>query len=129
MFLSWGYGSHPEKHFSVCDIDKVIYYHKFMPMELGCFWDGFVQSRELCYKDGNLTEEETEQLYKALQCDPANWHMSHLSPPILEGPETGHCGPTYANAGCSATSYKLSNGTEVFTPCCRNGKCQHEQCE
>ena len=130
MFLSWGFGSHPENHFSVCEIDKVIYYHKFKPSELDCFWNDFVQTREYCYKDGNMSIEETEwkpeKLKKVLQCDPANWHIQKLKPPILTGPRIGKCGPTYGNAGCPTKPYLKDDNDTVLTPCCKNGICSDE---
>jgi len=44
-FHSWGFKLHREKKFDVCEIDKVIYYHKFMPEEMNCFWPKFMKNR------------------------------------------------------------------------------------
>ena len=93
-----------------------------MPEDLDCFWTGFLENREYCYEK-QFSEEKEANIAKILTCDPANWHLGKLNPPILQGPNIGKCGPTYANAACSPVNY-TKNGESVFTPCCRNAKCQ-----
>ena len=46
-FHSWGFKPYYEKQFDVCEIDKVIYFHKFMPKEMSCFWPKFLKSRSV----------------------------------------------------------------------------------
>ena len=121
--MSWGLVNHQEEKFDICEIEKLIYYHQFLPKDLDCFWEGFVNNRGNCRKKYNLTTVEKSQMSKILLCDPANWHLANLKEPILNGPDTGKCGPTYANAACAVKNYTRA-GVSVFTPCCRNSRCQ-----
>jgi len=45
-FKSWGFKPFDERRFDVCRINEVIYYHKFVPKELDCFWPKFIAHRE-----------------------------------------------------------------------------------
>jgi hypothetical protein len=46
-FKSWGFRPFDEKKFNVCEIDKIIYFHKFSPDEIDCFWPKFMENRKL----------------------------------------------------------------------------------
>jgi hypothetical protein len=46
-FKSWGFKPFDERRFDVCEIDKVIYYHSFLPKEINCFWPKFIEHRKI----------------------------------------------------------------------------------
>ena len=45
-FLSWGFKPFNERRFDVCRINEIIYYHKFTPREMDCFWPKFIKFKE-----------------------------------------------------------------------------------
>ena len=67
-FLSWGFRS-AKKKFGICDIDNVVYFHKFTDTEISCFWGPFIKHRHLCSNNQeNRTEEDQVKLTEALIC-------------------------------------------------------------
>ena len=67
-FLSWGFGT-AKKKFGICNIDKAIYYHKYTDRDLNCFWDYFVQHRNICNKnETDRTEDEIKRLEQSYTC-------------------------------------------------------------
>ena len=66
-FLSWGYRSERKKY-NVCEIDKIVYFHKFTNTQLDCFWNSFIQYRDLCQLDRNKTDEERRNLERGIKC-------------------------------------------------------------
>ena len=112
-FKSWGFKPFEERRFDVCKIEEIVYYHKFTPNEMNCFWPKFITNRERC-KEPGYKYEETFPL-----CDPKDWHKNHqVQPPILDGDNYHHCGPDYGNAGCSVKPTDWVIRQPNNGPCC-----------
>jgi len=119
-FHSWGFKTHKENKFDVCEIDKLIYFHKFLPNEMNCFWPKFINNRQLC-ADPNYKYEEEGEL-----CDRHSWYKSrHLSVPNLANNEIYHrCGPDFNNSVCSVKEADWNIRKPPNGPCCSaNGFC------
>lgn len=116
-FHSWGFKPYYEKQFDVCEIDKVIYFHKFMPKEMNCFWPKFLKSRQFC-ADPDYKYEEDGEL-----CDRNLWYKSkNLSAPNLEENKLYHrCGPDFNNSVCSVNQADWRIRKPWNGPCCSPG--------
>ena len=116
-FRSWGFRS-LERKFDVCEIDEVVYFHKFTNVELDCFWSHFAEHRQLCsIPEANRTADQLEKT-RPLFCEfakeiqeifriitvnsgsPALWYRFNSTDPILEGPNRGRCGKDFNKATC-----------------------------
>lgn len=118
-FKSWGFKPFDERRFDVCEIDKVIYYHSFLPKEINCFWPKFIEHRSKCQEPGFKFEEDLPL------CNPKDWHRNHaVASPILDGADYHHCGPDWGNAGCSVKPEDWTIRQPNNGPCCSpNGYC------
>jgi len=119
-FKSWGFKPFDDQRFDVCKIRDVIYYHKFLPKEINCFWPKYIEHVGKC-SDPSFKYEEDFPL-----CNPRNWYKNHqVQPPKLNDTEDyHHCGPDWDNAGCSTTPSDWTVRTPNNGPCCSpNGYC------
>ena len=57
-FKSWGFGKNKHDKYDICKINDVIYFHKFLPNKLECFWPRFASYHAQCssseVKNGDL---------------------------------------------------------------------------
>jgi len=57
IFRSWGFGDTHDQY-DICKINDVIYFHKFLPNKLECFWPRFAAYHSQCssshFKNGEL---------------------------------------------------------------------------
>ena len=79
MFAGISEYSFFEKYNLASRINKIIYFHKFYPQELGCFWPKFLKYREKCAEPGY------EYFDSPPLCDPSMWYRERMTDPILSG--------------------------------------------
>ena len=60
-------------------INKVIYFHKFLPSQMECFWPKFLKYRDNC-ADPKYEYKDVPPL-----CDPSMWYLEKMTDPILSG--------------------------------------------
>lgn len=114
-------------------INSIIYFHKFHPAELGCFWPKFLRFRDKCAEHGYEYHDSPPL------CDPSMWYRERMADPILSGknyhryksafnplrlplmPLFQRCGPNFGYARCSVIEkdWKVRNPNNG--PCCSAG--------
>jgi len=114
-FESWGFRDNQHDKWNVCRINSIIYFHKFHPAEIACFWPKFLAYRDKCDEHGYEYHDSPPL------CDPSMWYRERMTDPILSGKNYHRCGPNFGYARCSViesdwTVKKPHNG-----PCCSAG--------
>ena len=66
-------------------INKVIYFHKFLPSQMECFWPKFLKYRDNC-ADPKYEYKDVPPL-----CDPSMWYLEKMTDPILSGKNYHRC--------------------------------------
>lgn len=66
-FHSWGFVSHIRDKFDICEIDKIVYFHKYTASDLNCFWKEFISHRHIC-SNGTISAKNNDIKKKALLC-------------------------------------------------------------
>ena len=66
-FHSWGFPENAREVFDICAINGIVYFHKYLPKALNCFWETFATHRKMCSKD-RLSPEEQQINNVALLC-------------------------------------------------------------
>lgn len=67
-FHSWGFGNHPHDKYDICKINEVVYFHKFLPNNLECFWPRFAAYHSMC-NDPDVTNGDLQIKAEAVLCE------------------------------------------------------------
>jgi len=63
-FHSWGFPENKREVFDICAINGIVYFHKYLPKALNCFWETFATHRKMCSK--NWLSPEDQQINNAV---------------------------------------------------------------